>query len=161
MRSVAQSVCVIALLAAITAPSGLSRPESGKRLSLTPREATLIGAINAVRGTHMLPRLRVDFRLMRAARSHSRDMLRRRYFAHGNFSSRMNIFRVTGSLFGENLAWTEGAMSANGVIADWLASPPHKLNLLDPHFRRIGVATPLGAFAGSSSATVITADFAG
>jgi uncharacterized protein YkwD len=162
MRRVAQSVCVIALYAAITAPAGLSRPESGKRLSLPPRESTLIGAINAVRRIHFVPKLRVDFRLVRAARSHSRDMLRRHYFAHGDFNRRMYTFRVAGSLFGENLAWTDGTtMSANAVIADWLAKPEHKLNLLDPHFRRVGVGTPLGPFGGSSTATVITADFAG
>ena len=52
-------------------------------------------------------------------------------------------------------------MSANAAVAQWLASPPHRQNLLDPRLRRVGVATPLGSFGGVSTATMITADFAG
>jgi uncharacterized protein YkwD len=121
----------------------------------------LVIAINAVRTVHLLPKLSVDFRLTLAARSHSRDMLRHHYFAHGNFGQRMTSFHVRGSLFAENLVWSSGVMSANGAVAQWLASPPHRLNLLDPQLRRIGVAAPLGAFGGFSTATMITADFAG
>jgi len=46
------------------------------------------------------------------------------------------------------------------TVADWLASPPHRAILLDPSLRRIGVATPVGAFRGLSTATLVTADFA-
>ncbi|HWH55512.1 MAG TPA: CAP domain-containing protein [Gaiellaceae bacterium] len=134
---------------------------SSGALALTPRETALIVAINAVRTVHLLPTLRIDRRLVRAARSHSRDMLRRHYFAHGDFGRRMKNFRVRGSLFAENLVWGSGVMSANSAVAQWLASPPHRVNLLDRNLRRIGVATPLGSFDGFSTATVITADFAG
>ncbi len=88
-------------------------------------------------------------------------MLRRHYFAHGNFSRRMVSFHVRGSIFAENLVWGSGVMGANAAVAQWLASPPHRVNLLDRNLRRIGVAAPLGPFAGFSSATMITADFAG
>ena len=88
-------------------------------------------------------------------------MLRHHYFGHGNFGTRMSRFHVRGTLFAENLFWGSGVTSANAAVAGWLASPPHRVNLLDPHLRRIGVATPLGAFGGFSTATMITADFAG
>jgi uncharacterized protein YkwD len=52
-------------------------------------------------------------------------------------------------------------MSGNEAVAQWLTSPPHRQNLLDPNLRRVGVATPVGAFDGFSTATMITADFAG
>jgi uncharacterized protein YkwD len=121
----------------------------------------LIAAVNAVRTLHLLPKLSVDLRLTRAARFHSLDMLRRDYFAHGNLLARMYRFHVRGRLFEENLAWSSGVMSANATVADWLASPPHRAVLLDPSLRRIGVATPVGAFRGLSAATLVTADFAG
>jgi uncharacterized protein YkwD len=128
---------------------------------VTEGESQLIVAINAVRSVHLLPRLTIDRRLVRAARSHSRDMLRRHYFAHGNFGARMSRFHIRGTLFAENLVWGSGVMSPNAAVAEWLTSPPHRQNLLDPQLRRIGVATPLGAFGGFSTATMITADFAG
>jgi uncharacterized protein YkwD len=128
---------------------------------LTAREAGLVATINSVRAAHLLPRLRVDRRLVRAARAHSRDMLRRQYFAHGNFGDRMVRFRIRGRVFAENLVWGSGVMSPSDEVAQWLASPPHRANLLNPTLRRVGVATPVGSFGGFSPATVVTADFAG
>lgn len=117
--------------------------------------------INSVRSEHQLPRLSVDRRLLRAARSHSRDMLRRQYFSHGDFGARIMRFGARGHIFAENLVWGSGVMSASTAVAQWLASPPHRANLLDGDLRRVGVATPVGSFSGFSPATVVTADFAG
>jgi uncharacterized protein YkwD len=161
MRIAAASVCVAALFVALAAPGAASRPASGGTTALTSREASLIVAINAVRTLHAVPKLRVDRRLARAARSHSRDMLRRQYFEHGNFGARMASFHVRGHVFAENLVWSSGIMSANAAVAEWLASPPHRANLLSPSLRRVGVGTPVGAFGGFATATMITADFAG
>jgi uncharacterized protein YkwD len=161
MRRRPVSVCVVALLAAIAAPWASARPTARSQAALSSRETALVVAINAVRTLHLLPKLQVDFRLERAARSHSRDMLRHHYFAHGNFASRMYAFHIRGTLFAENLYWASGVSSPNATVASWLASPPHRQNLLDGQLRRIGVATPLGSFGGFSTATMVTADFAG
>jgi uncharacterized protein YkwD len=161
MRIRPVSVCVAALIAAIVVPAAAAQSQSRNRAGLFPRETALVTAVNSVRTLHLLPKLRVDFRLVRAARSHSRDMLRRHYFGHGNFGTRMSMFHVRGTLFAENLYWGSGVLSPNATIAAWLASPQHRQNLLDPTLHRIGVATPLGAFGGFSTATMITADFAG
>jgi uncharacterized protein YkwD len=118
--------------------------------------------MNEVRATHGLPALRLDERLGRAARAHSLDMLHHNYFAHGNFGSRMHSFGVQGRVTGENLAWGTGSAARSRVIvAEWLASPPHRANLLRPGFRRVGVGAVVGSFAGYSRAAVVTADFAG
>ena len=127
---------------------------------MTARETALVTAINAVRTLQLLPRLTIDRRLVRAARSHSRDMLRHHYFGHGNFGARMSAFHIRGTLFAENLFWGSGVMSAAATVAQWLASPPHRANLLDPKLERIGVATPVGPFDGFRTATMVTADFA-
>src|SRR3954453_24123496 len=99
MRVRPVSVCVVAMVAAIAAPGAASRPVSSSRTALSARETALVVAINSVRTLHLLPKLQVDFRLVRAARSHSRDMLRRHYFGHGNFSSRISRFHIRGTLF--------------------------------------------------------------
>jgi uncharacterized protein YkwD len=135
------------------APSGLA---------LTRAETNLVREINTTRAERGLVPLRVDATLARAARSHSLDMLRRDYFAHGDFGMRLLSFGVRARYLGENLAWGLGAYAepAN-IVTRWLASPPHRANLLRPGFRRLGIAAPVGSFGGLEGATVITADFAG
>ena len=122
----------------------------------------MLRAINAVRAANHVPRLHIGARLERAARSHSSDMLRLNYFAHGAFTARMKYFGVQGPLIGENLAWGSGPYaSPTAIVQAWLTSPEHRANLLRPGFRRVGVAAPSGPFAGQRRAIVVTADFAG
>jgi uncharacterized protein YkwD len=122
----------------------------------------LLAAMNEVRAAHGLTPLRLDGRLQRAARAHSTDMVRRNYFAHGRFVSRLARFGVRGPRVGENLAWGVGAGADSRLIVQrWLASPRHRANLLRPGFRRVGLGLRAGPFAGYGNALVITADFAG
>jgi len=68
---------------------------------------------------------------------------------------------VTGFV-GENLAWGVGETASPAVIVQrWLASPAHRVNLLHPRFRRVGLAVPVGPFRGETGATVVTANFSG
>jgi uncharacterized protein YkwD len=152
---------VVLLLAFFAAPEAKPRSASRSRTASTTRDRALVAAINSVRALQLLPRLRVDLRLTLAARAHSQDMLRRDYFGHGNFGARIVRFHVRGSLFEENLAYSSGVMPAKAAVADWLASPPHRAALLNPSLRRLGVSAPVGAFGGFSTATLVTADFAG
>jgi uncharacterized protein YkwD len=152
----------VVLLLAVFAPSDaksqrLTRAQS----AATARNRALVAAINAVRTAHQLPQLQADVSLGRAASAHSHDMLRRGYFGHADFLSRMLRFHVRGRLFEENLAWSSGVFSGRRTVADWLASPPHRETLFDPKLHRIGVASPTGPFNGFAAATVVTADFAG
>ena len=118
--------------------------------------------MNEVRSSHGLKPLRVDPRLTRAARSHSLDMVRRQYFAHGAFVPRLKRFNVRGPRLGENLAWGVGSLAhARSIVAGWMGSPPHRANLLRPAFRRVGIGNVVGRFAGHARARVVTADFAG
>lgn len=161
MRGAAAALCAAALVALVTATGTASGAAETSAPLLSAREAALVAEMNAVRAARLLPKLRVDGRLVRAARSHSRDMLRRQYFAHGAFGERMVRFRVRGRMFAENLVWGSGVMPPSVQVAEWLASPHHRENLLNPSLLRVGVATPVGSFAGYSPATMVTADFAG
>jgi uncharacterized protein YkwD len=123
---------------------------------------SLLGAVNHTRTARGLPPLRIDTRLVRAARSHSLEMLRGNYFAHGDFHGRMVAFDVQGPTAGENLAWGNGSYaSPASIVAEWLASPEHRANLLRPGWTRIGIGLARGAFLGNGAATIVTADFAG
>src|SRR2546430_13443837 len=73
--------------------------------ALTHTEASLLGAMNKARAAYRLGPLHADATLTRAARSHSLDMLRHHYFAHGAFAARMSSFVARGPIVGENLAW--------------------------------------------------------
>jgi uncharacterized protein YkwD len=122
----------------------------------------LLAAVNATRAAHGLQPLRLAPTLERAARSHSTDMLRHNYFAHGNFGSRMQAFQVPGPRVGENLAWGTGPYGRPAsIVQEWLASPEHRANLLRPGYSRIGIGIARGSFLGAGGATVVTADFAG
>ena len=130
--------------------------------SLTSREASLLGRVNAVRASHGLPRLAVDTKLVRAARAYSATLMRTDAFTHGALGSRLDRYGARGPLFGENLAWGVGPQgSASSIVRAWLASPGHRANLLRPGFRRIGIGTRVGSFRGHGGATIVTADFAG
>lgn len=127
---------------------------------LSASESSLLNTMNAARTSRGLAPLRVDFRLVRAARGHSADMIRRQYFAHGSVARRALDAGARGPLFGENLAWGTG-VSTQWVVGRWLASPGHRAVLLRPGFRRVGIAIVYGTFTGHGGATVVTADFAG
>ena len=145
------------LAALLLAPAALA---SAPRLS--PVEAGLLRSVNQTRAAHGLRPLGLDLTLLRAARAHSSDMLRRDYFAHGQFLSRMLSFHARGPVVGENLAWGAGSYAAPAtVIREWLRSPEHRRNLLRPGFSRIGIGAARGGFLGEGGATVFTADFAG
>jgi uncharacterized protein YkwD len=138
----------------------LAGPASAATMSSA--EASLLREMNKARAAYQLAPLRTNATLRNAARNHSADMIRRSYFAHGDFAQRMHRFHVAGSFAGENLAWGVGARAAaRTIVAEWLASPEHRKNLLRPGFRRVGLASLVGTFSGFAGATVVTADFAG
>lgn len=65
-------------------------------------------------------------------------------------------------VFGENLfVGTWGRITARDVVAAWLASPPHRANVLGRQFRHLGAApTRATGLFGGSDAVVWTATFA-
>jgi uncharacterized protein YkwD len=142
-------LCVAA--AAPTAPGAPTRPE-----------ADLLRAVNAARSQHGLAALRIDSRLERAARAHSRAVLRSGRLAHGDVRRRLTGYGVRSTAVGENLAWGVGSRAtAAAIVQMWLSSPPHRANLLRPGFRRVGIGHSVGTFAGYGGAAVVAANFAG
>jgi uncharacterized protein YkwD len=149
------------ILVAFLASFALLGPATGAQArTLSSSEASLLQKMNAVRSSNHLAPLRLDVRLLRAARSHSADMMGRQYFAHGAVAGRAVARGARGPVFGEDLAWATG-LTAQWVVDHWLASPSHRAVLLRPGFRRVGIGISFGTFAGHGGAGVVTADFAG
>jgi uncharacterized protein YkwD len=149
------------ILVAFLASFALLGPAAGAQArTLSSSEDSLLQTMNSARASHGLAPLRVDVRLLRAARGHSADMLHRQYFAHGSVAGRALAQGAHGPVFGEDLAWATG-LTAQWVVDRWLASPPHRAVMLRPGFRRVGIGIAFGTFAGHGDAGVVTADFAG
>jgi len=76
----AQRVAIVILLVAVCALF-LAGPAVAA-VSLNKYEAQLVAQINKVRAKRGLPRLRVNAKLVNAARSHSADMSLHKHFGH-------------------------------------------------------------------------------
>jgi uncharacterized protein YkwD len=158
MRSPTQ---VAALCAAIVIAFSVVSGASAAMFSRAS-ESKIIRAMNQVRIGRGLRPFHYSDKLRAAARAHSRDMMRRGYFAHGALGRRVTAFGIDAPVVGENLAWGTGSYgTAKVIVQEWLTSPEHRANLLRPGFRWVGVGAAVGRFVGRSGATVVTADFAG
>lgn len=141
------------LLVGVGAQTGIAAPATAEQL--------LVDEINRVRAAHGLSALAPDVRLSRAARAHSKEILRRGFLQHGAMLRRLQSYGLRSPAVGENLAWTEGArVPVRLVVARWLASPSHRANLLRPAWRLIGAGDAAGRFRAYPRAHVLTVDFA-
>jgi uncharacterized protein YkwD len=133
---------------------------------LTSRRETLC-LLNRERAQRGLGPLRLSDPLSQASASHSRNMVRNRFFEHGNFVARiLNARYVTRSQswsLGENIAWGTGSLATPAqTVRAWMKSPGHRANILNRRFRDVGIGIALGAPAvvhASSGAATYTTDF--
>jgi uncharacterized protein YkwD len=133
---------------------------SAAELRLTSTEQSFLAAVNQARVQHGQPPLTLDGRLVRSARFHSRDMVDRGYFAHGDIAVRISRFGVPSGEVGENLGWSAQTDGSTELLTSmWLRSPEHRSVLLDPHFDNVGVGVAVGPFRGWPRALVVTTDF--
>jgi uncharacterized protein YkwD len=152
---------VVLGIAALGFSASASSSALSERGRLNAQEQTLVQAINQTRAAHGAPPLQTGVRLQRAARAHSRAMVRSGAFTHGDWYQRLRRHGVRGRTLGENIAWGVGATgTAAAIVTMWMASPPHRATLLRPGFRRIGVGVTFGTMDGFPGASVATADFA-
>jgi uncharacterized protein YkwD len=155
---------VVLTLTAVLIPAVQAADAAGPGLDRAER--ALLRAINQTRHAHGLASLGPNRRLQRAADAHCKDMLRANFFAHNSsngtsMAARVRHYRPSHRL-GETLAYlpTGGLnQAARRVVDMWMASPPHRAELLSSGFRRIGIARRVGTL-GAVRAAVYTADFA-
>jgi uncharacterized protein YkwD len=144
-----------------TNPSEENAPAGACPTGLT--ESAVRCEINAIRVANGLQPVRTTHALRVAAQRHSKDMVRRRYFAHVSPSGQTVTDRVkragyldgaSRSQLGENIGWGSGSLATPAAIVQaWMASPPHRAIILTPGFRDAGVGIASGAPQGGDGAT--------
>jgi uncharacterized protein YkwD len=166
-----RAALLLCLVAALLAPAATAGPQSAAHQS--GLENDVLAQLNAIRVDHGLVALRLSPGLDAAATQHTREMLKLDYFAHDSadgtsfddriaryypFSSRFHSWAV-----GENLVWENPDLDAAEALRLWMASPPHRHNILDPQWREIGIAalhvTGAPSIFGGEDVTVMTTDF--
>lgn len=91
--------------------------------------------------------------LERAAMAHARDMASRSRMEHAGADGSTPAERVTREGYrwrkvGENVA--TGQRTPEEVVAEWLESPRHCTNLMDPAYTEMGIG--FGAYPGNAAA---------
>ena len=148
--------CALVALLPAGAPAAAAKPDAASFTRAMLRE------LNRVRTAHHLSAVREDRHLDRSALGHSRDMARRGYFAHGAWASRVTAAAGRVRSVGEVLGWrvqSSPSGEARGMVADWLASPPHRAVLLSGRFSRVGFGRA-SATSGGHRTALYTLDFA-
>ena len=149
---IAFAALAIAFIWAATAEA--RGPDAASCATVTARPSATLCLINAQRREHGLGALRLNPRLSKAARAHSRDMVARRYFSHTTpdgvgFEQRIResgYMRASRHwLVGENIAWGwRRRSSARKIVRAWMHSPPHREEILRPSFRDVGIGVVSG-----------------
>jgi uncharacterized protein YkwD len=139
------------------------------RLSLHQMRSSELCLINRARAHHGLVPLQYNPDLRDSATGHSDSMVVHRYFAHegpgGSVDSRISragyLAQAGSFVIGENIAAGSGhAGSPWRIFVDWMHSPPHRANILDPSFRDAGVGVARGfPLDGPGTAATYTVDF--
>jgi uncharacterized protein YkwD len=157
-----------------------AKSDSCPGASLTPnaenletiRTATLC-LVNRERADNGESALQPNAQLQQAAQSHSESMVEKDYFEHVSPTGDTPLSRMiaagyiysskVGYEVGENIGWgTLWLATPNAIVAAWMASPGHRANILDAHFRdtAIGVSPHApAALAHGQAGAIYTQDF--
>jgi uncharacterized protein YkwD len=165
-------IAVVAAVAAGTVAPASAATSMGTTIADSASlEAAVLAELNIVRRTHGLKPLRRSGALAAAAGAHSRAMAQHGFFQHdsrdgSSFSERVQRFygpsgHGTWSV-GENLLWST-RVDAAAAVHMWMQSPPHRRNILTPHWREIGLSAVRASHApgvyGGRDVVIITSDF--
>lgn len=153
---------------ATTTPCGNSAV-APRLLSLHDMRSSVLCLLNRIRVQYELHPLTYNQALRTSASAHSVSMVVHGYFAHegpgGSMDNRISRagYLAAGGRFviGEDIGGGGGPMgSPMAIVRDWMHSPPHRENILDPHFRDFGVGVARGfPYGGGGRAATYTVDF--
>lgn len=105
----------------------------------------ILDLVNAERQKAGLQPVVRESRLETAAQSHAQDMASRNYFEHNTPEGQTPTQQMQNAGYpltgrwstGQNIA--RGQTSAQQVMQDWMNSPGHRQNILNPAFQELGV----------------------
>ena len=161
-----------ALAVALVLPVAAAPGTASSRSTLAGLDAGVLAQLNQIRVLHGLTPLRLSAELTASAAEHSREMGADGYFEHASANGTVFWRRIahwyasSGYSYwsvGENLLWSSPNVDPSEAMQLWMNSPPHRQNILDPHWREVGIAAvhvpgAPGTFRGLS-VTIITTDF--
>lgn len=119
--------------------------------AFTDLAQTMLQRINIIRQQHGLSPIVLNAQLSQSAQTYADLMLRQNHFSHTSpngqtFRQRNEAAGYTNwQWMGENIARGQGTV--NQVVNDWMSSPTHRQNILDPRAQEMG----LGFTAGSDT----------
>lgn len=119
----------------------LVMPQLVPATALTDSEQEMVNEINQERAKAGLPPVKVDLRLVAAARFKAEDMYLNHYFDHvspniGYTGSILPKLGLNVGYWSENIA---GNDSVEGAMSAFMFSYGHRINILDPHVNCVGV----------------------
>lgn len=134
-----------------TVPPSVSSAPAGEA-------SAVLSAVNARRASAGVPALTTNQTLQQMAQAHAADMVAKGYFSHTDpqgvtFQQRITASGYVGSANAENLGLTSGA--AVEVVAGWMDSEGHKLNMLNSQYGAVGVGVAHGVWQGLSAVFVV------
>jgi hypothetical protein len=136
-------IAVLALWALLLTPTMRAAAQAvAKRPHPSKAESVLFDAANRDRAAHGLHPLQWDTSLASAAREHAQLMALRNTLSHqfpgeAPMQERARQAGARFSLIAENVAEGPGVI---GLHTQWMNSPPHRANLLDPELNAVGIA---------------------
>lgn len=137
---------LLALATILSAGSGNKKDDPGTP-KLTAEEEAVLAHTNAERKQADLPPLKVNAKLLGAARAHAENMSKQDKLEHVlDDTTPADRVKAAGYKYertGENIAWN--AKDAKEVVAGWMDSKPHRENILNKDFAEIGVAVAKNA----------------
>ncbi len=144
----------------------------GRPVHLSGAQAELLRLHNDARKEHGLGAFCASEQLMSAATAHSRDMLNRGYYDHvaPDGDTPEQRVRATGYSYGsmaENIhrrplsyAPEPTQKDFEQVFVDWLESPCHRANVLNPDLHKIGIGAAFGRYGTEvETSGLYTVDF--
>ena len=140
---------------AVAAKRGCARAGAVPRAETLPQAyRAVLCLLNRERGLRGLSPLRKSSQLARAAKGHSRDMVKRRYFAHRSLDGRTPRQRVvrTGYFRGSRAGAVEEALACGwaqlstpkALVRLLMHSPSHQRIVLSRRLRDVGIGLVLG-----------------
>ncbi|HUX26881.1 MAG TPA: CAP domain-containing protein [Burkholderiales bacterium] len=133
----------IVMATPFAASVGLSEDAAGQRVLTLVNQARATARYCGNRPFDAAPPLRWNDALAKASRQHAEDMAHNNYFSHSGHDGSDPAQRVERAGYkyrstAENIA--AGQMKAVDAVADWIKSPAHCANLMNPAFTDMGVA---------------------
>ena len=154
------------------------------RFNQAQMEAAIQQQINVYREEQGRAAFNWDDDLAQLARAHSKDMARNNYYSHTNRagddpSARARkagydcrnprsigvaenihvLYGHTSMLYGRPYEWETQERMIQRFVADWINSPGHRRNVLDPRYGRTGIGIAFGNYNGIQGAIFATQKF--